>query len=626
MRDYTMKRFLRNYFLLFTIAAFAAMFIVLYSSLTHQAVSDVNRRFTLSMHQIQYRLSNELLDFALQQKEQNSSLLSKAKILATEIAHDPEKIKSHDWILEMGKTLGVSSLCISDESGVLIAATDEGFIGFRMDSSEQSAEFMPACKNQGFELVQEPSLRGIDRIPAQYAGVGRIDRPGIVQVCKEYTTDFTDTWSILQGILLEQTLEHDIILVVPEKTGWTSTTPIMASSLSSINGKEMGYAGFTMTSLSKAIKINGKYFYARNCGSIIAGKDEYPLLACISVENMFGARNRILMISSILFAILACITYFAIMHTMQTKIIEPIYRINTVMEQVIAGDLHINIEEKHLPEFAALSDSINTTVAELLRRNRIFRKQVSGEREISRSILNTINDLKGPLFPNIKSVDFSAFFEQSEMLGADYVQFLSMDDGSPAFIIADSSGSGVAACLYMMKFRAILQKCIKNGICPPLSDLPKRLREGLAAEQDLSNLYLSAFFGHYIPETHTLEYINAGYMPPMLKYAGTTDIDRIRAEKVKAVLSAKTNVTDELLSIQLEPGDFFFAFSDGFVRCVNDKNELYTVDRLETEFAKLDKNATAAEAIRSMNEARKKFCGEKHLDDDVALVAMKVLQ
>ena len=112
----------------------------------------------------------------------NETALSAARSFARIIAIDPSLIRDHSMLVELKRVLGVDELHVSDAHGVLIASDPESSVGYDMSSRLQSAAFMPAITNKAFELVQKPMLKGVENRLFQYAGVARIDQPGIVQI------------------------------------------------------------------------------------------------------------------------------------------------------------------------------------------------------------------------------------------------------------------------------------------------------------------------------------------------------------------------------------------------------------------------------------------------------------
>lgn len=112
----------------------------------------------------------------------NRSAIAKAHALALLIAEDPTLVDDHERFIALRKPLDVEEIHVSDENGILIQCYPETSLGLDMNSAEQPRPFMAALTNKTFELVQEPQTNRVIFKVFQYAGVARVDKPGIVQI------------------------------------------------------------------------------------------------------------------------------------------------------------------------------------------------------------------------------------------------------------------------------------------------------------------------------------------------------------------------------------------------------------------------------------------------------------
>lgn len=171
-----------KWLLLFASIVFLLTFAVsweIHSSLAkHSAVELLRMSLYDAKHRVELTHHNLGTIVALS----NKATLTKARALAQIIAENPEIIHDRAKLDNLLKIIDVDELHISDENGILIASIPHKSQGYDMKSAEQSKEFMPAISNPDFALVQAPHPNGILQILFQYAGVARIDRPGIVQI------------------------------------------------------------------------------------------------------------------------------------------------------------------------------------------------------------------------------------------------------------------------------------------------------------------------------------------------------------------------------------------------------------------------------------------------------------
>ena len=161
------------------VAAFVALGKCTYDRHIRQIDSEAMR---LSAEDVARRLSENLVNRASIEELYNSSVISAAKSLAKLIAIDPSVVTNTDAFAALPGVLGVDEVHVSDDKGVLIASVPRQYVGYDMASNPQSAVFLPAITDRGFEFVQKAMKKGSDGGLCQYAGVARQDRPGIVQV------------------------------------------------------------------------------------------------------------------------------------------------------------------------------------------------------------------------------------------------------------------------------------------------------------------------------------------------------------------------------------------------------------------------------------------------------------
>ena len=128
------------------------------------------------------RVKSTTANLAMVIELSNKSALAKARALARIVADDPTVLSSQERFAALGRLLDVDELHVSNEKGILIRSVPESTVGFDMNSAEQPRPFMRAITDKSFELVQEPAVKAIDGEFFQYAGVARIDKPGIVQI------------------------------------------------------------------------------------------------------------------------------------------------------------------------------------------------------------------------------------------------------------------------------------------------------------------------------------------------------------------------------------------------------------------------------------------------------------
>ena len=108
--------------------------------------------------------------------------LAKTRAFADLLAADQSILEDKNKMNAVKDRLMVNELHVIDEKGTITHSTVENYIGFDMNSGEQSAAFMPIAGDPSIEIVQEPTVNAAEGIVMQYIGVARKDAPGLVQV------------------------------------------------------------------------------------------------------------------------------------------------------------------------------------------------------------------------------------------------------------------------------------------------------------------------------------------------------------------------------------------------------------------------------------------------------------
>ena len=553
--------------------------------------------------------------YKLLRQNMDSSSITKARMLARIIQYDPDILKNDARLKELAVALNVDSICVSDHEGVLIASTEPGFLGFPMNSTEQSGAFMPAIKNKDFELVQDPQERGIDHVIVQYAGVARLDEPGIVQIA--YEADNVNNVSDIEVI-------RDIIQALPIGAGGRflmledgDDPVVFASGDPTENGLRLSELGFRKDPvLPDSVFIRGKpYFYQ----SVKIPDEPRRVLAVMPKSEVFAARNRTLVALFVIYVVFFVLFFFLLDLLIKRTVTDGFYEVNRALDKIIAGDLTQTVNVRSNPEFLSLSDGINTVVSGLKKNLTDSRRRVKRENELAKSIQRTLIPASGRRFPQFEQVDFVSSFMLASHKGSDVLETFVTDAGRPGFVMVETIGDSVSASLSMMKFRAIFRPCV-----PPASDPLDMLNRGIEVfknEKVFKNQFLSIFVGFIDPENGRLDYVNAGYYPPFLRRADGA-FEQLR-DSVGTVFTSARPVELHQESITFGPGDMFFACSNGIFSYSDREGQLFTKNMLLSSLntSKADSSQALIDCVMS---GIRGFSGELPPEDDVVMAAFRM--
>jgi len=228
--------------------------------------------------------------------------------------------------------------------------------------------------------------------------------------------------------------------------------------------------------------------------------------------------------------------------------------------------------------------------------------------------------------PSAPGVAISAVCNPSKDVGGDLYDFLALPEGKIGVVIADVSGKGVPASLYMT-----LTKGLLDSVAEYEADPGEILREVNRHLYDVCRrkTFVTMFLGVVDPLRRTLSYARAGHNPTIIHRNGAASERRtwmLKSPGMGMGLNQGGTFDRSLKveTIQLERGDKLFFYSDGITEAMNEKRDEYGEDRLMTMAERT--NGLSAEQSRDAVMADVAvFLGAVHPQDDQTLVVLQIL-
>ena len=179
-----------------------------------------------------------------------------------------------------------------------------------------------------------------------------------------------------------------------------------------------------------------------------------------------------------------------------------------------------------------------------------------------------------PPFPDETSFDIWASMDTAKEVGGDFYDFYFTGSDRVLFLVADVSGKGVPAAMFMMRAKALIKSVAQTG--KPIGQAFEEANDALC-EGNTSNTFVTAWAGELNIRTGHVSYVNAGHNPPIVRLGGKVEYLRSRPS---LVLGAMAGARYRVQELQLEPGDAIYLYTDGIVEQHNAAGELYGEDRL----------------------------------------------
>lgn len=282
------------------------------------------------------------------------------------------------------------------------------------------------------------------------------------------------------------------------------------------------------------------------------------------------------------------------------------------------------IQHSYLPKLILFS-MIAIISSEIARRGRIaiFSQQAETQKtERISTELNLASNIQANMLPNIfpafperNDFDIYATMTPAKEVGGDFYDFFMVDDNHLALVMADVSGKGIPAAMFMVIAKTLIKDHAQLGLSP--AEVFTRCNN-ILCEGNEAGLFVTAWMGILDLTSGNLVYANAGHNPPVMMIDGQTSYLKTNPGFVLAGLEGFKYKEFEM---KLSRGDKLFLYTDGATEATNLNDELYGEDRLLDCLSNLPKGTNCSDALHAVRADIDKFVGEAEQFDDLTLLA-----
>ena len=546
-------------------------------------------------------------------EKSNIHLLEIAEQVKEEYEKDPKV--SLEGLAEKYR---IKEINVVNTDGIIINSTDTDadiINVYDMNSKAQSKEFVDMLKVQD-SFVQDYSPRGKDESEwRKYAAVN-LAVGGFIQVgydpeqfhemLNEFVIDVTKNRHVgTSGFVA--VLDENLCMVIDNDYAGKPVSSI------GIEPSEEMLKGQTATMLYKANLVDGVSESSVEYMYVFKFVEGYCLLAAMPVAEAMFMRDAS-MLTSVFMQVLIFATLFVFIYILIKRvIINNLRKINDTLGRITQGDLNVTVDVRSSREFSSLSDDINSTVSTLKRYIAEAAARIDKELEYAKQIQLSALPTN---FPDDEEFGIYAQMIAAKEVGGDFYDFYKLDDTTVAILVADVSGKGIPAAMFMMTAKTIIKDLAESGLS--VNEIFTRANEKLC-ENNESGMFVTAWMGILDLKTGSLQFANAGHNPPLLKRAsGGFEYLKTRAGFVLAGMDGVRYRAGEL---SLCPGDRLFLYTDGVPEATNSDNTLYGEERL-INF--MDQNSTV-EAIKLLPDLKANiddFVGDAPQFDDITMLML----
>lgn len=324
--------------------------------------------------------------------------------------------------------------------------------------------------------------------------------------------------------------------------------------------------------------------------------------------------------------VLLIVLAFSVSKIAARRITQPISDLTEGVREISAGNLAQKVHVQTGDELENLADCFNTMTDELksymkrIERAAEEKERTRTEMDVARKIQASMLPRKFPAFPERTDFDIYASMDAAKAVGGDFYDFYLVDENHLVFTIADVSGKGVPAALFMVVAKTVLKNfALSLTDEKDLAKIVSCTNDELAADND-EMMFVTAFVGMLNLQTGKLVCVNAGHNSPLLRRKAEGRFEYLPASN-NLVLSVMEGVPFSCEEIFLAPDDTLFLYTDGVTEALSETEELYGEMRL------LDcLNRTSAKNLKELfsnvRTSLDAHVGQCEQSDDITMLAI----
>ena len=319
------------------------------------------------------------------------------------------------------------------------------------------------------------------------------------------------------------------------------------------------------------------------------------------------------------------IILFFMSTALSRRFVKPINELSDGVREIASGnldkklDIHTGDEIEHLATcFNAMTDELKIYM-ENLTKVTAEKERIATELDVAKEIQNGMLPKD---FPTRKDFELFATMTPAKEVGGDFYDFYLLDETHLAITVADVSGKGIPAALFMVISKTILNNFAtsfyqRNGLAPVVS----ASNEKLCASND-AMMFVTAFVGVLDLETGEFTFVNAGHNPPVIYRAEKNSCEFLDVKK-NFVMGPMDGIPFVEQKISFAAGDLIFIYTDGVTEALNVANEEYLPDRLIKFMNGTDCRVDLQTLLKKIRGDVAEHVGEAEQSDDITMFALR---
>ena len=355
------------------------------------------------------------------------------------------------------------------------------------------------------------------------------------------------------------------------------------------------------------------------------------LLVDVTIDNVLtGIRTYTLQVTVAMLLIIMIISFLMIRH-MKKTLVEPIDEIANAAQEYAkersAGvkdtncfaslDIHTGDEVENLSLVMADMEMSLSEYEENLTKITAEKERITTELNLATRIQADMLPNIYPAFPDRSEFDIYATMDPAKEVGGDFYDFFLIDSNHLCMVMADVSGKGIPAALFMMATKIILANNAMMGKSPAqiLSDTNAAI-----CSNNREEMFVTVWLGILEISTGKLTAANAGHEYPALKNPGGAF--ELLKDTHGFVIGGMDGIKYKQYELMLEPGSKIFLYTDGVPEATDAQGNMFEKERMLSALNK-DTNATPEQILKNVHTAVDEYVKSAEQFDDLTMLCME---
>ena len=397
--------------------------------------------------------------------------------------------------------------------------------------------------------------------------------------------------------------------------------------LDSINGAK---------SLPAVVLKMDRYGYRCTAGKRLFTLEGHPVFIFYDTDmSKAASAGRTFLWQYILILLVVAIIFgFIIIHFLRKRVVDPINELTNAAEAYTQDSKTEHRDSRYFDKLNIKTgdeiENLALTMKDMERELEDYVKnltRVTAEKERISTELDVASKIQEGMIPNIypafperNEFDLYATMDPAKEVGGDFYDYFLLDEDHLAMVMADVSGKGIPAALFMMASKIMLNNISATNKTSPAKIL-EIVNNGICSN-NTAEMFVTVWLGIVELSTGKVIAANAGHEYPAIKRAdGGFELYK---DPHGIVIGAMSGMKYKEYELQLSPGDSLFQYTDGVTEATNSSGELFGTDRM-LEALNLEQDANPEMVLIHVREAIDDFVAEAPQFDDITMLAFKYL-